>query len=90
MRVAYTSLSEGTRGRPTIIRTLVTDFEYIHTGLGICGNVLFVAGSVLFFERFSQLHTLAVWLFVAGSSLMLVGALGSGLKKLWQAEHQTS
>jgi hypothetical protein len=52
--------------------------------------VLFVAGSVLFFERFSQLHTLAVWLFVAGSSLMLVGALGSGLKKLWQAEHQTS
>jgi hypothetical protein len=41
---------------------------------------------VLFFERFSHLHTLAVWLFVIGSSLMLIGALGSGLKKLWQVE----
>ena len=68
----------------------MTDYEYIHTTLGICGNVAFVAGSILFFERFAPWHTLAVWLFVVGSSLMLVGALGSGLKKLWQAEHQTS
>lgn len=54
--------------------------------LGILGNVAFVAGSVLFFKRFEQWYTLAVWLFVVGSSLMLVGALGSGLKKLWQVE----
>lgn len=52
--------------------------------------MLFVAGSVLFFETFSQYHRLAVWCFVVGSSLMLVGAVGSGLKQLWQAEHETS
>lgn len=46
----------------------------------------FVIGSVLFFERFSQYHAQAVWLFVVGSSMMLTGALGSGLKKLWQLE----
>lgn len=73
-----------------MIRRLVTDFEYIHTTLGICGNVLFVAGSVLFFETFSRYHRVAIWCFVIGSSLMLVGAVGSGLKKLWQVEHQTS
>lgn len=73
-----------------ILRTLVQDYEYIHTTLGICGNLLFVTGSVLFFERFSHLYTLAVWLFVVGSSLMLVGAVGSGLKKLWQTEEQSA
>lgn len=45
---------------------------------------------MLFFERFSHLHTLAVWLFVVGSSLMLVGAVGSGLKKLWLTEEQSA
>ncbi len=77
-------------GGTAIIRRLVTEFEYIHTALGIGGNVLFVVGSILFFERFSEYHTLAVWCFVVGSALMLVGAVGSGLKNLWQAEHETS
>jgi hypothetical protein len=77
------------RKEPVIIRRLVTDYEYIHTGLGICGNVLFVVGSVLFFETFSQYHRLAVWCFVIGSTLMLIGAVGSALEKLWQAEHRS-
>lgn len=68
----------------------MTDFEYIHTGLGICGNVAFVVGSVLFFQRFEQWHTLAVWLFVVGSTLMLIGALGSALKNWYEAEHRSS
>ncbi|CAN5844687.1 hypothetical protein BH23ACT10_BH23ACT10_21360 [soil metagenome] len=45
---------------------------------------------MLFFERSSRYHRLAIWCFVVGSSPMLVGALGSGLEKLWQAERQTS
>lgn len=50
-----------------------------------------MAGSVLFFERFADLHTLAVWLFVLGSVFMLIGAVGSGLRTLWQVErHRAS
>ena len=68
----------------TLIHRLVHDYEVVHTALGILGNLLFVIGSVLFFETFKNLHTLAVALFVAGSLLMLVGALGAGLKKCWR------
>lgn len=34
-----------------MLRTLVKDYPAIHTGVGIVGNLLFFAGSILFFER---------------------------------------
>ncbi|MEQ8349577.1 MAG: YrhK family protein [Sneathiellaceae bacterium] len=66
------------------LHTLVHRYEAVHTALGILGNLLFVIGSVLFFEPFEDLRTLGVSLFVAGSCLMLVGALGAGLKRCWR------
>lgn len=69
-----------------MIRTLVIDYQHIHLGIGIFGNSLFVIGSVLFFDQFKSLHTLAVWLFVLGSAGMLLGGLGKAAKDLYEAE----
>jgi len=65
------------------IRTLVQQYEHIHTTIGIVGNLLFVVGSILFFKAFEQFYTLAVWMFVVGSVCMLIGAIGSGLRRFW-------
>lgn len=59
-------------------------FEWIHTTLGIFGNTLFVIGSVFFL--YQSLQTEGTWLFIVGSSFMLIGALGSGILKIWQVE----
>lgn len=74
---------EPTRDLP-LLRTLVQDYEHIHTAIGIIGNLLFVVGSVLFFKALEQYYTLAVSLFVIGSAFMLVGSLGSGLRRMWE------
>ncbi len=68
-----------------MLRTLVTDYQYIHLALGILGNALFVIGSILFFDQFQSLHRLAVWLFTLGSAGMLLGALGKAAKDLYEA-----
>jgi len=67
-----------------MIRTLVQDYEHVHTIIGVSGNLLFVVGSVLFYKAFEQFYTLAVSLFVVGSIFMLVGALGTGLRRMLQ------
>ena len=58
------------------LRLIVKDFGWIHTSLGLVGNVLFFVGSVFFLPSFDSYQTLGVWLFIIGSFLMLVGALG--------------
>ncbi|NYI41553.1 YrhK family protein [Demequina lutea] len=73
-----------------MIRTLVQDYEHIHTAIGIMGNLLFVVGSVLFYKAFDQYHMLAVSLFVVGSVFMSVGAIGSGLRRLFQRRDMAS
>jgi len=71
-----------------LIRTLVLDYEHVHTAFGIAGNLLFVVGSVLFYKAFDQYYALAVSLFVIGSTLMLVGSVGNGLRRLWEHREQ--
>lgn len=71
-----------------MLRKLVHEYQYIHLGLGLVGNLMFVIGSVLFFERFQRWHTVAVWLFVLGSTNMFVGAAGRAAKELY--EHESS
>ena len=66
-----------------MLKTLVKDYGWIHTSLGVAGNATFVVGSVLFLPQFDNLQKLAVWLFIVGSVLMLVGALGSLAVKLY-------
>lgn len=65
------------------LKTLVKDYGWIHVSLGVMGNLAFVIGSVLLLPRFEPWKTLAVWFFIAGSALMLVGALGSAAVKLF-------
>lgn len=73
-----------------MIRTLVQGYEYIHTVVGIIGNLLFVAGSVLFYKVFEPYYTFAVSLFVLGSAFMFIGSLGNGLRRLWQRREESS
>ena len=58
------------------LQTLLHDFGWIHRGIGMIGNLTFVVGSILFLPSFSSLETVGVWLFIGGSALMFIGALG--------------
>lgn len=58
------------------LQTLLNDFGWIHRGIGMIGNLTFVVGSVFFLPSFSSLQTAGVWLFIGGSALMFIGALG--------------
>ncbi len=69
------------------IRTLVRDYGWIHSGVGLLGNLAFVIGSVLFLPAFEPWKVTGVWLFITGSTLMFVGALGDMLVK-WYARDE--
>lgn len=56
---------------------IVQDYEWVHTLLGIVGNVSFFVGSVFFL--FEPLKTAGIWLFIVGSAGMLVGSVGRAL-----------
>ncbi len=76
------------------IKIIVRDYSWIHLSLGLTGNTLFFLGSVFFLPLFEHVarpewldmkwQTFAVWLFIVGSFLMLVGALGNLLVDLWK------
>ncbi|MHA6717849.1 YrhK family protein [Sphingomonas sp. RS6] len=68
-----------------MFRQFIRKYQYIHLGLGLIGNTLFVVGSILFFERFSAWHHLAIWLFVFGSCGMWIGSFGKAIVELERA-----
>ncbi len=54
------------------------DDGWVHLSVGIAGNFTFFVGSICFLPTFSgAVKTAGVWLFIVGSFLMLLGALGS-------------
>jgi hypothetical protein len=55
--------------------------------IGVIGNATFFVGSILFLPLYHPWMTVGVWLFITGSLLMLVGALGSGLKRIWERKY---
>lgn len=61
------------------IKKIIEDYDWVHTGLGIVGNVCFLVGSVLFLWESTK--TAGVWLFIAGASGMLIGSVGSAVAK---------
>lgn len=63
-----------------MLQTLVRDYEWIHVGVGLLGNIQFFVGSIFFLKQLSEFYTLGVWLFICGSLLMMLGAAGSGIK----------
>lgn len=64
-----------------LIRETVHDFEWVHTLIGVFGNLTFFVGSIFFF--WPSWQTAGVWLFVIGSLAMLVGAVGAALAR-WE------
>lgn len=69
--------------KPNPIKTLVNEYGWVHLSIGLIGNFTFVAGSVLFLPQFEPWKTVAVWLFIIGASLMLVGSVGRFLVDMW-------
>ena len=77
------------------IRTLVQEFGWIHTGIGLIGNTTFFLGSVLFLPTFKkweevgmEWQTVGVWLFIVGAFFMLIGSLGNFLVKVYEAREE--
>ena len=69
-----------------VLKTIVQDYGWIHSSLGVLGDTTFFIGSILFLPRFEQIQTIAVWLFIIGSFLMLIGGVGSMLVSIWGDE----
>ncbi len=63
------------------IRAFFHEFEWIHIGLGVAGNLTFLVGSVFFL--FESLKEAGIVLFIVGAAGMLFGSLGSAVVKLW-------
>ncbi|MDS0294369.1 YrhK family protein [Halogeometricum luteum] len=59
------------------LKTLFHDYEWVHLGLGLIGNVLFFVGSVFFL--YEPLKRLGIYAFIVGSFLMLVGSVGQAV-----------
>jgi hypothetical protein len=66
------------------VKVFVQNYGWVHQSLGLFGNLTFVAGSILFLPQMESYKTLGVWLFIVGSSSMLIGALGRFLVDVWE------
>lgn len=62
------------------VGTVLREFPWVHLGIGLVGNALFVIGSVLFFWK--SVMTLAIWAFVVGSLGMFLGSVGEILVRV--------
>ena len=81
------------------LRKLVHDFGWIHLGIGLVGNCLFILGSLAFLPGLGfvvlpvaaqavEWQTVGVWLFILGSTLMFIGQLGELLVSLYDRKHR--
>jgi len=70
------------------LKTLVQEYGWVHLLIGLIGNVTFVLGSILFLPVFEPIKVVGVWLFILGSTLMTIGALGRLLVDLWREAPQ--
>ena len=63
-----------------LLRRVAREYGWIHTVLGLIGNGLFLAGSVMFLRESTM--TAGVWMFVFGASGMLLDSIGEALVRL--------
>lgn len=81
------------RARRSALRVLVEDYGWIHLGIGLLGNAIFIGGGVMFLPGGDVTlpglgHSVAWalvgrWFFIVGSSLMFVGNLGELIVSLY-------
>jgi hypothetical protein len=56
------------------IQQFVNEYKWIHTTLGLIGNISFLVGSIFFLWDSTQ--PIGTWLFIIGSGGMLLGSAG--------------
>ncbi|MDD9719010.1 YrhK family protein [Dinoroseobacter sp. PD6] len=75
------------------LRIFVHQYGWVHLGVGMIGNALFLIGSILFLPDWAETQTgmlgekvkwrtVGVWFFIAGATLMLIGSVGEVLVSL--------
>ena len=67
-------------GGMSALRAFLVEHEWLHAVIGVAGNVLFVAGSAMFTSE--TLKPCSIACFLAGSTGMLIGSLGSVVVRL--------
>lgn len=55
-------------------------FHWVHTWLGLVGNIAFLVGSVFFL--FESLKLAGIWLFIVGALGMLLGSIGDAVARV--------
>lgn len=70
------------------IQALVQDYGWIHTSIGAIGNFVFFIGSIFFLPQFKSMLVVGVWLFILGSLLMFVGAVGEFFVKIYEGQER--
>lgn len=66
------------------IRRLINDFRWVHSILGLIGNLTFFIGSIFFFWEITK--AAGIWLFVIGAFGMLIGSAGEIVVKYERRE----
>ena len=61
------------------IAAFVRQYPYVHQGIGLLGNALFITGSVLFIVQRQDVGVLA---FLSGSICMFIGQFGEVMRGL--------
>lgn len=64
------------------LRTVLHDYGWIHMSAGLAGKLAFLTGSILLLPGDAAMRTVGIWLFIAGSSLMAVDAVGQLLVEI--------
>ena len=72
----------------SLLKTVVQDYGWIHTAIGAIGNFIFFIGSILFLPSFKSMLVVGVWLFITGSLLMMMGAIGEIFVKIYEGEER--
>ncbi len=57
----------------------ITEFRWIHTGIGLFGNLSFFVGSIWFLWESTK--AAGIWAFIVGSFGMLIGSVGEAVVK---------
>jgi hypothetical protein len=66
------------------VERFVSNYEWIHTSLGLLGNLAFLLGSVLFLWESTK--QTGVWLFIFGAAGMLIGSIGRAIVDVTDAD----
>jgi len=72
----------------SLLKNLVQDYGWIHTAISAFGNLTFFVGIIFFLPSGKSMLTVGVWLFIFGSLLMMVAALGDFFVKHYEMEER--